>query len=280
MNTTTASSFKNQPDNQAAFSSPMDSIKEARLEITNGISNFDLRGGSAESNLFQAHFTGLIPEVRTERGVVSVRYRLSMAEWVKHSLLWKRHAAELSLNTAISWEIDFHGGVSNMQADLKTLVLNSLAFEGGVSRVKIDLPRPSGTVSINVKGGSSRQSLVCPQGIAVRLRASGGVSQLKFGEQFYGSAGERLELETPVSCPELVEGSGTSSTFVISEIHRKHTFGIYFRNVNMGLIGYPSWIHKMMFFGNRGSYISKLIEKEVMLIDCSLHLPSHLTLRG
>ncbi len=167
------------------------------MTITSGISNFKLSGNSPERDLFQARFTGLIPEVRMNKGAVRIRYRLSIAEWVRHTLLWNRHEAKISLHTTILWEIDLNGGVSEMKADLQMLKLKSLAFKGGVSQADIALPHPSGTVPISILGGSNRISFSCMQRTEAQLRASGGISQLQFGDQLFSSVGERIELKTP-----------------------------------------------------------------------------------
>jgi len=196
MNTETIST-KEQLTDRSIYSVPLNSTEKARLEITNGISNFDLTGDLSNPDLLQAQFSSLIPTVRVQNGTVTIRYRLSLAEWVKHALLWEQHAARVSLNTSIPWDINLRGGVGNMQADLREVNLKSLTFSGGISLAEILLPRPSGHVVVHVMGGASRLTFLYPDGVNVQLRVHGGASNLTFGGQFFGGLGGKVELETP-----------------------------------------------------------------------------------
>ena len=196
MNTETIST-KEQRTDRSIYSAPLNSTEKARLELTNGISNFDLTGDLSNRDLFQAQFSSLIPKVSVQNGTVSIRYRFSLVEWVKHALLWKGHAAKVSLNTSIPWDINLRGGVGNMQADLREVNLKSLTFSGGISLAEILLPRPSGRIAVHVMGGASRLTFLYPDGVNVQLRVHGGASNLTFGGQFFGSLAGKVEFETP-----------------------------------------------------------------------------------
>jgi hypothetical protein len=188
---------KEQRKEASTFSTPLNSTEKARLEITNGVSNLDLTGDPSTFDLFQAQFSSLIPEVYVQNGTVRIRYRLSLAESVKHTLLWKPHAARVSLNTSIPWDINLRGGVANLQADLRKTDLKSLTFSGGISQAEILLPRPSGHVAVYVMGGASKLTFLLPDGVKVQLRVHGGASNLTFGSQSFGGLGGKVDFETP-----------------------------------------------------------------------------------
>lgn len=82
-------SAKEQKKEHSTFSAPLNATEKARLEITNGVSNLNLTGDPSTLDLFQAQFSSLIPKVSVQNGTVTIRCRLSLAEWVKHALLWK-----------------------------------------------------------------------------------------------------------------------------------------------------------------------------------------------
>ena len=109
MNTETIST-KEQRTDRSIYSAPLNATERARLEITNGISNFDLTGDLSNPDLFQAQFSSLIPKVSIQNGTVTIRYQLSLMEWIKHAFLWKQHAARVSLNTSIPWDINLRQG--------------------------------------------------------------------------------------------------------------------------------------------------------------------------
>ena len=181
----------------ATFSVPLGTVKKGHLEITSGISNFDLTGDSATQNLLQGEFIGLIPDVHTKNERVIIRYPLSITEWFLHLLLANRHTAKVSLNTSIRWQIDIRGGAAHFDADLRALQLSSLVITGGVAETVIFLPRPSKTVPIQIASGVSRLTFVRPEGVSARLKVDGGINHLAFDGQSYGSVGGGLRLETP-----------------------------------------------------------------------------------
>ena len=184
-------------DDTAIFSAPLGTRKKGHLEITGGISNFDLTGDPATPDLFHGQFTGLIPYVRTRNKRVIIRYRQSVTEWLKHLLLANRQAAKVSLNISIPWHIDIYGGAANLTADLRALQLSSLVITGGIAETVIFLPRPSNTIPIHIASGVNRLTFVRPEGVSARLQIGGGVNQLAFDDQSYGNVAGGLRLETP-----------------------------------------------------------------------------------
>lgn len=131
-------------------------------------------------------------------GSVSVQYlRLSLAEWARYALLWGRHAAEITLNTAIPWQIEVRGGVSKFRADLRELRLTSLEVRGGASELEAMLPPPSGAVVVRIGGGASNVTLRRPAGAAASIQVRGGASKLIFDQQYFGAIGGGVRMATP-----------------------------------------------------------------------------------
>lgn len=180
-----------------SFSAPLGTLKQGQLEIANGISNFELAGDPSLRDLFQAQFSGILPEVRTRNERVLIRYRRSPVGWFLDELFGGRHDGNVALNPSVPWQIDLRGGVSHLEADLRELQLSSLTIAGGVSDANVRLPSPLGTVSIQVASGVSDLRISRPQGVPTRLKVSGGISQLIFDDQTYGSMGDGIQLETP-----------------------------------------------------------------------------------
>jgi hypothetical protein len=178
------------------FSAPLGALKKGRLEIIGGISNGGLRGDPAIQELFQAQFIGQIPEVRTRKESVIIRYPLSLREWFRHLLLANRHAARVMLNTSIPWRIDVHGGIAHLDADLQVLQLSSLVITGGVAETDILLPPPLGTAKIHISSGVSNLTILRPEGVSVHLRVGGGTSELTVDDRFYGSIGGEFRVDT------------------------------------------------------------------------------------
>jgi hypothetical protein len=173
------------------YTVPLGSITHGRLQFTRGAANVTLRVDSSMGDLYRARFDGPPPEVHAQDGAVTIRYPRTF-----HPFDWRKRAAEVTLNPAIPWQIEFHGGLSRLDADLSVLELGSFEVTGGASGVAVTLPRPSGTVSVRVSGGASDVSIHRPEGVAARIRVGRGVSKLAFDEQGFGAIGGETRLQT------------------------------------------------------------------------------------
>jgi hypothetical protein len=178
------------------FSEPLGSVSQGRLEFRQGASRLTLRVDPAMSELFRARFTGAVPEVRVVDGTIDVRYQHSFADWLQFALPWKQASGEITLNGSIPWQLDFHGGVSDVSGDLTQLNLRALDVGGGASNLRLRLPRPSSVVPIEIHGGVSEVTLHRPLGVAARLEVGGGASELRFDEQYLGAVGGSTRLAT------------------------------------------------------------------------------------
>jgi hypothetical protein len=174
------------------FSAPLGAASSGRLQFVRGAANVVLRVDSSIDDLYRARFDGPPPEVHARDGAVTIRYPRTF-----HPFDWRRRTAEVTLNPAIPWQIEFHGGLSGLDADLSVLELGSFEVTGGASGVAVTLPRPSGTVSVRVTGGASDVTIHRPEGVAARIRVGRGVSELAFDEQRFGAIGGETRLQTP-----------------------------------------------------------------------------------
>jgi hypothetical protein len=173
------------------YTVPLGSITHGRLQFTRGAANVTLRVDYSMGDLYRARFDGPPPEVHAQDGAVTIRYPRTF-----HPFDWRNRTAEVTLNPAIPWQIEFHGGLSRLDADLSVLELGSFEVNGGASGVAVTLPRPSGTVSVRVTGGASDVSIHRPEGVAARIRVGRGVSKLAFDEQRFGAIGGETRLQT------------------------------------------------------------------------------------
>jgi hypothetical protein len=173
------------------YTVPLGSITHGRLQFTRGAANVVLRADSSMDDLYRARFDGPPPEVHARDGAVTVRYPRTF-----HPFDWRKRTAEVTLNPAIPWQIEFHGGLSRLDADLSVLELGSFEVTGGASGVVVTLPRPSGTIAVRVSGGASDVSIHRPEGVAAGIRVGRGVSKLAFDEQRFGAIGGETRLQT------------------------------------------------------------------------------------
>jgi DNA-binding MarR family transcriptional regulator len=138
--------------------------------------------------LVRATFVGPPPDVRTDGGVITMRYRRRMIDVRSREV-----TAELS--QAVDWAIEVTGGITDLEADLESLPFNGLDVRGGVNHLRLRLPRPSGTVRLRVEGGSSDARISRPAEVPVALVLRGG-GQVRFDGRRMESAGSELRAES------------------------------------------------------------------------------------
>jgi hypothetical protein len=99
-------------------------------------------------------------------------------------------AVTVTLNTAVSWQLDLDGGTTRTVADLSGGQVAGLEFTAGSSVINLALPRPRGSVPVQLSGGASEFLLSLPSGVPARVTAGGGAGEVSLeGQDHQGVAG-------------------------------------------------------------------------------------------
>ena len=99
-------------------------------------------------------------------------------------------AVTVTLNAGVSWQISLDGGATRTDVDLRGGQLSGIAFNAGSSLVTLALPRPHGSVPVQMAGGASDFQLSLPTGVPAQVTAGGGASEVSLeGQQHTGVAG-------------------------------------------------------------------------------------------
>jgi hypothetical protein len=177
------------------FAAPLDSATAGHLLFSTGAAGLSLHVDPTLADLCRAHFERHIPTAQAREGVVTVRYpNFSLFNWLVY---WREPLAEVTLSAAVPWQIEVHGGVSKLTADLRGLWLTKFSMDGGASGVLAMLPAPAGVTPIHVGGGASNVTFHRPAGVAVRVQVQSGVSNLTLDDHYFGAVGGGLEWATP-----------------------------------------------------------------------------------
>jgi hypothetical protein len=142
--------------------------------------------------LYQASFEGVVPDVKTKDGVVTIRYPRRL--WM---LGGGQGAAEITLNTALPWWIVIQGGASEITGELSELNLAGLEVKGGMSTIHLELPVPYSVVPVLISGGASQITIQRPAGVPAQVHLKGWASMLVFDEQTYSNLGNDVRLHSP-----------------------------------------------------------------------------------
>jgi hypothetical protein len=93
------------------------------------------------------------------------------------------YAVTVVLSPEVLWGLDFAGGTQRTTADLRGGRVAGIVVTAGSDIVSIALPRPAGTMSIQLAGGASRFLVSLPGGVPARVRAGGGAAYVTVDDQ-------------------------------------------------------------------------------------------------
>jgi hypothetical protein len=177
------------------FAAPLGSLSSGLLQFVSGASNLTVHADPSMEDLYRARFVGQLPTVGVQGGTVSIDYPRFSPFGQRNS--WLERRAEVALSASITWHIEVRGSISRLTADLHEVRLSSLKLAGGASRIEVVLPRPSGTIPVRILGGAGNVAIHRPEGVAARVHASGGATDLTFDERHLGAIGGDVSLQSP-----------------------------------------------------------------------------------
>jgi DNA-binding MarR family transcriptional regulator len=163
--------------------------QQVRMVAETAATRLAINAAEPGGELIRAEFVGPPPDVRTSDGTVTMRYRRRTMDPRSREII-------AALSAASSWAIEVENGITDIDADLRDLVFLGLTVHGGVNHFRIRLPRPSGTVRVEIAGGVSEGRLSRPTGVPLMLTAGGGVSRLRFDGERRDSSGAGLSVRS------------------------------------------------------------------------------------
>ena len=99
-------------------------------------------------------------------------------------------AVTVTLNAAVSWRLVLGGGTTRTAADLRGGRVTGIAFTAGSDVISLALPRPHGSVPVQLAGGASQFLISLPGGVPARVTAVGGAGEVSLeGRDHVGVAG-------------------------------------------------------------------------------------------
>jgi DNA-binding MarR family transcriptional regulator len=161
----------------------------ARVVMETSASRLTLSAGGDPDHLVRAGFEGGTPDIRADDGIVTVRYRRPRLD------VSSRHA-RIALNPDIPWTIEVRGGLSDLIGELGDVPLAGLSLDGGVNHLRLRLAPPTGTVRLEIDGGTSDARIDRPAGTDLALRVRGVVSHLAFDDERRENVGRELRMQS------------------------------------------------------------------------------------
>lgn len=161
----------------------------ARLSFDNGLEAIQLRSDERLDTMLEARFADPLPVVWATDHDIHVEYPLGSR------LLRRSQQSEVTLNPAVSWSIDVHGGAAQLDAALEALRVQSVSFHSGMAHSRLGVGQPSGQCTIRL---SSVQDLRIerPAGVPVRVEIAKGATDVVLDDRRFGAVGNGLADQT------------------------------------------------------------------------------------
>jgi len=112
-------------------------------------------------------------------------------------------AVTVTLNAAVSWQLDFAGGTKRTVADLRGGQVTGIAVTKGSSIIDLTLPQPHGSVPVRLAAGTGQLLLRLPSGVPVRVTAAAGAGEVSLG----GRDHTRVAIGSVFTTPGWVPGA-------------------------------------------------------------------------
>ena len=173
------------------YRGPLHDEKKGQLIFTNGAAMVRVFADINGTDLFSSYFEGLIPEMKTNEGIVTVEYGYNYQFPQVHSPRGK-----ILLNGFIPWDIIIKGWVYEVAFNLKELNLNRFDIQASVKDMELILPSPERNVSVQVSGGASSLTITRPAETEIQLKVTGGAKNLSIDDQNFKTIDVPFERET------------------------------------------------------------------------------------
>jgi hypothetical protein len=188
---------------------PLDGATSASLRLRHGAGRMRVGGGAGPGELFSGTFGGGL-DLRSYRRGDAMEADLRVPSptfffpfpWAG----WRNLEWEIRLTDAVPLSLRVESGASEAELDLTNLRVTELRLSTGASSTEIRLPTAAGNTTVRVEAGAASVKVWVPQGVAARIRAEGGLSEIKvdpsrfpregiyYQSPGYGTAANKVEL--------------------------------------------------------------------------------------
>ena len=205
------------PEGEAIASAPLEGVESGQLIVSANATELSIVVDREMTDLYQARFEGASPDVKVQKGIVSIRYPRRLS-----NLFGTQRSVVVTLGATIPWQITVQGGGAEIKAELTDLRLSGLEAKGGGSVMKLELPVPTAVVPVRLSGGGSMIVVRRPASVGVRAHLTGSASILDFDGQSYASVGKDIWVQSTeydaIGPGYTIEVASSASTVNISSV--------------------------------------------------------------
>ena len=195
------------------FSIPLQSAKEARLEINHGAGQIELSAG-ADAGDFLTGVAGVAMDHSSHLDGDKLEVKIDAGPSFMPFIGPEGGVWQFRLNPDLPMSLDIDAGASRLNLDLQDLQVKYLSFDGGASRITLTLPARVENMVADLEAGAARIELIVPQDVGLRLRLKS-VGTLTIDESRFAPREGRIYQSTDYDAAKYraevnIEGGATS----------------------------------------------------------------------
>lgn len=192
------------------LSIPIEGAESARINIRHGAGRLGIDGGTSTEEILSGTFSGGVTyQSSMNHGKMDLTVEAPGRVYVVLPFV-RPYIWSLKLNEQVPLELDIKAGASESRLDLRQLNVMNLRLNTGASDTILTMPAKVPFTRASVKSGVASVRINIPEGVAARIRASGGLSNISidrnrfhrsggyYQSQDYDTAEFKLELDLSV----------------------------------------------------------------------------------
>jgi hypothetical protein len=162
--------------NNKTFSIPLQNAKEAKISFDHGAGQILVRGGAQGSD-FMTGTEGRALEKHYSFNDDIISVKISAGPTFIPFVGPETGTWEFKLNPSIPIKMKLNAGASNIELDLRELLVPQLKLDTGASSTKITVPA-RGASFVDIQAGAASIDITIPSGVAARIRMKEGLASL------------------------------------------------------------------------------------------------------
>jgi hypothetical protein len=175
---------------------PIKGIEEARVKINFGAGGLHVHGRTAPDELLTGEFgPGVDYDIKEAGSRLDVEMRPPSGSFFVWPW-WGRHDSRdwsIGLNETVPLSLDVNTGASKAVLNLADLNVTDLRLKTGASDTNITLPAHAGYTRVKGETGVAAVRFQVPEGVAGRIRTSGGLSDIHVDQNRFPRSGGQYE---------------------------------------------------------------------------------------
>lgn len=211
------------PIESEVASVPLAGATRANVRVSHGAGRLTVGGGAPADQLLEGSFEGGVDtrvERMDDRADVHLRLPDGLLPLVVSRVNWSRGRGldwRFGLSPKIPLSLRFDAGAADLRLDLTDLKVTDVRISMGASSTVLTLPASAGQTRVNVESGAASIRIRVPEGVAARIRVSGGLSSTSVDRaRFPRRAGvyESPDYDTAENRADIRVSSGVGSVTV------------------------------------------------------------------